>query len=64
MRGTNIYSSCYREEAMAYRNELERVNAMLQEAKEATAQAVQMTMNEVRFPFLYEYVSFLGYERT
>nr|CDS34616.2 cation efflux protein: zinc transporter [Hymenolepis microstoma] len=35
-----------REEAMAYRNELERVNAMLQEAKEATAQAVQMTMSE------------------
>ncbi|VDN99214.1 unnamed protein product [Rodentolepis nana] len=35
-----------REEATTYRNELERVNAMLQEAKEATAQAVQLTMTE------------------
>lgn len=32
---------------MAFRNELERVNILLQEAKEATAQAVQLTMREV-----------------
>lgn len=37
----------YREETTAYRNELEHVNKLLQESKEATTHAVQLALAEV-----------------